>query len=116
MSTEKLPLTQPRQEVIDGISKISSVRTETKIPQAAAWAMLNSPFIKIAAVLIIAGILIASFLLKNAAMLKDSYQKGLNDGMASVNTSLTLAQQSLKGQNEQISQLQSDLGNSNHNV
>jgi septal ring factor EnvC (AmiA/AmiB activator) len=113
MDAEKLPLTQPRQEVIDGIHNIST-KSGPRIPLTAPG--LDRTLIKISAVVIIAAILIFTFLLKSASMLKDSYQKGLHEGMASANTALTSAQETLKGQNDQISQLQSDLGKSNQNL
>jgi chromosome segregation ATPase len=110
MDSEKLQLTQPRKELIEGIQKISSTKTSTKIPKEPAWTGFGNHWITISAVLVIAGLLVFAYLLN------DSYKKGLNAGVASTETGLTFAQRTLQTQSEQISQLQNDLGEANKNV
>jgi len=89
---------------------------ETALPKDTDMPKLDKNIFIIIAILTTAGIIMAVYSLKHAAMVENSYKSGFSEGAASVGSSLALTKREMSGYTEQINQLQNNLGQSNDNV
>jgi hypothetical protein len=73
-------------------------------------------FMRILVIILILGVLIFAYLWRFAVVSKDSYKTGFNDGVASIGSNLTLAQEDNSNKLQEINQLQQEIDKTMYNL